>query len=434
MSIEPNSNHIDKEKITKKEENEEIKDIPGYEDTEENNAINETNDKISTSGNNNSKEQFRARMIKLFIIVIAIFLIIMLIGYIISGFSNKAYSYSDVEEQLVESAKSYFSDNKNKLPSKNKSVYISSDTLANSKYIKPLDKYLKNKSCTGKVVVKNISNSYDYTAYLDCGDSYKTRELYKELLKKDNIVTDGYGLYHLNNEYVYRGLYVNNYVVFKDKEEILWRIVKILNNNEVVLIKDSSTNDEYIWDERYNSSTEYENGINVYKNSSISTHLDKLYASKYGDKESEDYSDYGNEEVFLTKNIKNKLVKFNACVGTRSENDTSKDGSVECSVKYETKMSLLSIYEYLNASIDPGCTTTVSPECQNYNYLADNNDNFWFANGMAENSSKVYYLSSGSVIDLEAANDSHIKPVIHLSNNTMIESGKGTKSKPYIIR
>ena len=127
------------------------------------------------------------------------------------------------------------------------------------------------------------------------------------------------------------------------------------------------------------------------------------------------------------------LIKYNACVGTRAENDTSKDGSSECSVKYETKIAMLSVYDYLNASIDPGCTTTISPECQNYNYLKTNNS-FWFINGTAEDSSKVYFQSLGSVKKLEASNNSHIRPVIHLNNNVMIESGKGTKVKPYIIR
>ncbi len=433
MSMDPNSNHIDKDQITKKEEEEkeeELKDVPGYEDEDDDLEITTSN---SNTVSTTSKEQFRVKMVKLFIIVIIVFLVIMLIGFIFSKLSRKEYSYSDVEEVMVESAKSYFSDNKSKLPSKNNSVFISDDTLSNSKYMKPLDKYLKNDSCTGKVVVKNSSNSYDYTAYLDCGSNYKTRELYKEIVKKDNIVTSGYGLYKLNNEYVYRGLYVDNYVAFKEKEDILWRIVKVTNNNEVVLIKDLATSNSYIWDERYNSSTEYDTGINVYKNSSMSTHLDKLYASKYKDKNNEDYMDYSDEELFLNKNIKSKLKKFNACVGTRTENDTSKDGSSDCSVKYETKMAMLSVYDYLNASIDPGCTTTVSPECQNYNYLVLN-ESYWLINGKAEDSSKVYFISSGSIDDKEASNDSHVRPVIHLNNTVMIESGKGTKAKPYIIR
>ena len=430
MSIEPNSNHVDKDKITKKEEEkEELKDIPGYEDDDDyETSIDNNKSSVSVT----SKEQFRVKMIKLFLIVVVAVVVIILIGYLVTGSSKSNYSYSDLEDEMVEATKSYFNDNKSKLPSKNQSVYITNETLANNGYMKPIDKYMKNETCTGRVVVKNISNSYDYTAYLDCGDSYKTRELYKEIVNKDKIVTSGYGLYNINGEYVYRGQYVNNYVKFKEKDTV-WRILKVVNSSEVVLVSDTITNSSYSWDDRYNSSMENQTGINVYKNSAISTHLDRLYDGKFASSEEEDYAEYSNEEVYFNKNIKSKLKKYNACVGTRSEEDTSKDGSTECQTKYETKMSLLSVYDYLNASIDPGCTKSISPECQNYNYLSEE-DSFWLANGVSTDSSKVYYVSAGSIDVDNAYSNNYIRTVIHLNDNVMIESGKGTKSNPYIIR
>ncbi len=430
MSIEPNSNHVDKDKITKKEEEkEELKDIPGYEDDDDyETSIDNNKSSVSVT----SKEQFRVKMIKLFLIAVVAVVVIILIGYLVTGSSKSNYSYSDLEDEMVEATKSYFNDNKSKLPSKNQSVYITNETLANNGYMKPIDKYMKNETCTGRVVVKNISNSYDYTAYLDCGDSYKTRELYKEIVNKDKIVTSGYGLYNINGEYVYRGQYVNNYVKFKEKDTV-WRILKVVNSSEVVLVSDTITNSSYSWDDRYNSSMENQTGINVYKNSDISTHLDRLYDGKFASSDEEDYAEYSNEEVYFNKNIKSKLKKYNACVGTRAEEETTKDGSTECQTKYETKMSLLSVYDYLNASIDPGCTKSISPECQNYNYLSEE-DSFWLANGVSTDSSKVYYVSAGSIDVDNAYSNNYIRTVIHLNDNVMIESGKGTKSNPYIIR
>ena len=96
-------------------------------------------------------------------------------------------------------------------------------------------------------------------------------------------------------------------------------------------------------------------------------------------------------------------------------------------------MSLLSVYDYLNASIDPGCTKSISPECQNYNYLSEE-DSFWLANGVSTDSSKLYYVSAGSIDVDNAYSNNYIRTVIHLNDNVMIESGKGTKSNPYIIR
>lgn len=431
MSIEPNRNHVDKDKITQKEEKEEIKDIPGYEDEDEDVYANSNDDRNSFM-RTTSKEEFRVKMLKLFLIAIIAVVVLILISYFITGSSNKNYSYSNLEDEMIKATKSYFNENKSKLPSTNQSVYITNETLTNNGYMKSIDKYIKNETCTGKVVVKNVSNSYDYTAYLDCGDSYKTRELYNEIVNKDKIVTSGYGLYNINGNYIYRGKYVDNYVKFKEND-IMWRILKVINGSEVVLVSDSTTKNSYEWDNRYNSSKEYETGINVYENSSISTHLDRLYDGKFATSNDDDYTEYINEKVYFNKSIKSKLKKYKACVGTRAEEETAKDGSAECQIQYETKMSLLPVYDFLNASIDPGCTKTISPECQNYNYLAEETS-FWLANGVSTDSSKVYYVSMGIIDSSNAYSNKDIRTVIHLNDNVMIEKGKGTKSNPYIIR
>ena len=142
MSIEPNSNHVDKDKITKKEEEkEELKDIPGYEDDDDyETSIDNNKSSVSVT----SKEQFRVKMIKLFLIAVVAVVVIILIGYLVTGSSKSNYSYSDLEDEMVEATKSYFNDNKSKLPSKNQSVYITNETLANNGYMKPIDKYMKN--------------------------------------------------------------------------------------------------------------------------------------------------------------------------------------------------------------------------------------------------------------------------------------------------
>ena len=60
---------------------------------------------------------------------------------------------------------------------------------------------------------------------------------YDEIKNKKNLVSSGYGLYLYNDEYIYRGSNVNNYVKFSDSERI-FRIVKVTKNNEVVLIQE----------------------------------------------------------------------------------------------------------------------------------------------------------------------------------------------------
>ena len=413
-NFKPDSNHFDdfmdeEEKNEIEDDENEVEDEEVYTDTD----FSEEDEEVSDSSRI-SKEIYKAKMIKLLGLAIVILLIVILIGYIMSLFNKKSYSYNDVEDIMRDSAISYFQDNKKNLPVSNKNdVEISDAVLTEEGYMKPLGKLINNDSCSGKVVVKKIaSKEYKYTSYLNCGDNYKTREFYKELLSTKNIVNSGYGLYKINNEYVYRGKNVNNYVKFSDSD-LLWRIVKITSNNEIVLIQADRTVNSYVWDERYNSAIEDTSGINVFDKSHISTVLKVLYKGYYGNPDSdnyyEKYGEYQDEVKILTKKDKEKVKTHKACVGLRSVDDTSRDGSSECQVTADLKFSLLPVYDFMNASIDPGCKTTTSPECQNYNYLVEKSG-FWLANGDNSNSSYVYYVTGTEFIrNVDAANDSYIR-------------------------
>ena len=421
--IEPNNNAKNIEDNIKSEN---VSD-PIEERIEE---IEKKDDDLQNNQNKIDHEQFRAKMIKLFAIVFIGLVVILLISFISSLFSHKDYTYSSVEQIMKDAAISYFNDHKSKLPkSSDNIVEISSDVLTDEKYMKDLDKYLPNKSCSGKVNATMVSkNNYDYTSYLSCSN-YDTIELYKKILQS-NIVSDGFGLYSLNGEYVYRGTKINNYVKFDDSST-LWRIVKVTSNNEVVLIQSDVTINQFSWDTRYNTVQEENSGINIYKNSSIVDILDLLYTNKINSSSNDYY--YDNENKLLTKNDRSKLVEFSSCVAPRFLTDTSKDGSSDCQVTYDTKISLLSSYDFLNASLDSNCIETDSPSCQNYNYLAISKS-FWLANGESDKSEKVYSISSNnSIYASDASDELNIRAVVHLGDTAMLEKGKGTQSNPYVI-
>ena len=391
----------------------------------------ETTENENTNQQKIEQEQFRAKMLKLFGIVIIGLIVVLGLGFIFSLFSKKYYKYSDVEDIMKDAAISYFKEYPKKLPSTtDESLEVNSSILVENKEMKELDYYLKGKNCKGNVTVDKVSNKeYTYTPYLKCGTDYETTTLYDAIKDKKNIVTSGYGLYIYNGEYVYRGSNVNNYVKFSDSDT-MFRAVKVTKDNEVVLIQDEASDDDYEWDSRYNQVYEDTSGINDYKNSKISETLSYYYKSK---KEQDDSTYFGEETEFLTKEDRKKTVKFKNCVGRRSKNDTSKDGSAECSITYESEIGLLPVYDFLNASIDPNCTTTTSPSCQNYNYIAAGSST-WLANGTSEESNEVYILYLGYVASSEADNSNYIRPIIHLSDKVMLEKGKGTKNNPYIIR
>ena len=379
-----------------------------------------------------SNNDFRSKMIKMFGIVIGGLIIILVVGFIISLIVGKKYNYAMVEDEMKNAAVNYFKDNKNKLPKNTEEVVeISTTVLANNKYMKTLDKYLNDTSCTGKVSVEKVGDkSYSYTPVLTC-KNYTTTKFYDEIVKDSHIVTDGFGVYNINNEYVYRGSDVNNYVKFSDSDRI-WRVIKATSDNEIVLLSEDKTRNVFAWDEKYNNQYEDNYGLNIYKNSYISTILKKLYSNNLNDDEDQFFN---NEELdILTKEEKTKIVDFDACVGQRAEEDTSKDGSVECKTVENTKMALLSTNDFLNASLDPNCTSTIKPDCQNYNYLITDY-NYWLSNGSANESSRVYRVTSSGYLQASYANiESYARVVIHLSENVMLEKGKGTKDNPYVVR
>lgn len=392
----------------------------------------EVEDTYSSSNNNNTNanNEFRSKMIKMFGIVIIGLIIFLVIGFVISLVTKKDYTYSALEDEMKKAAINYFKDNKSKLPKTNTEIVeIDASILAKNKYMKTLDKYMKDEECTGKVTVEKVDDSYSYTPYLSCNDGgYTTTKFYKKIANSSNVVTEGFGLYYINNEYVYRGKDVNNYVRFSDSE-IVWRVVKVTSNNEVVLVTEDKTKNRFTWDSRYNNVKQRNTGINLYKNSEISTTLDSLYNNKIGVDDS-----YREELKLLTKDDKTKLVEFDACVGTRSQNDTTKNGSSECKVKEKTKVSLLTTYDYLNASLDVNCNSTIKKDCQNYNYLSTGYI-FWLGNGVQEDNSKVYQVSSsGYILTREASRDAAVRVVVHVGDNAMLEKGNGTKTNPYIIR
>ena len=421
-------------------QNKEFEDALENDSEEKENLEYETEEETIASDNDNQskieQEQFRAKMLKLFGIVIIGLIIVLGLGFIFSLFSKKDYTYAEVEDIMKEAAVSYFEDYQKKLPkTTDESIEATTTILVENKKMKELDYYLKDQNCKGNVTVDKVSNKeYTYTPYLKCGNDYETTTFYDAIKNKKNLVTSGYGLYLYNDEYIYRGSNVNNYVKFSDSERI-FRIVKVTKNNEVVLIQENASENEFPWDDRYNKIYENNSGINDYRNSKISDILDYYYKGKIG-REVEDkynYYEYTQEEKFLTKEDKAKTVEFKSCVGKRSESDTSRDGSTDCSTTYDTKIGLLPVYDFLNASIDPNCTTTTSPSCQNYNYISEGSST-WFANGDSEESDLAYMLYLGYVGSTEASETNYIRPIIHLSDKVMLEKGKGTQNNPYIIR
>lgn len=358
--------------------------------------------------------------------VIGIIVLIIIIALVVGKIMNSSLSYADIENKMSAAAKSYYSNRNNELPlNDSEEIEINLQTLVDNKLLKDVSKYQKDKNatCTGKVIVTKSGEYYNYSPYLDCGDKYTTTYFADELLK--NVVNSGDGLYKFEQydetkikaaNFIYRGEYPNNYVKFGNE---LWRVVKINSKHEAMLIESDYVFDTAVespWDDRYNSDFKEYSGINVFYDSRIKQKLDSVY----------------NGDTILTDNDKAKLVFKNACVNIRKSTDIKNDGSIECSkiTNVPVKLSLLTTYDYINASLDNNCRAIVDKSCGNYNYLNKYDRSWWLLNTNIQSG----YAASNYAYLMELPTSLFVRTVVVISKNVVYVSGGGTQTDPYIIK
>ena len=381
-------------------------------------------DSDSETKSNNNNESLRNRMFLLMGIILGGMILLLVILYVASLFSNKTYEYKDIENIMTKAAKEYFADNKNYLPTEDgNTVEVDVSNLVAGNYMKNLSEYTKEGvTCSGTVQVTYSSKEYLYTPYLNCGDQYLTTEFYSKVLSDESVVSSGYGLYSNNGSYVYRGENVNNYVKLDNS---LWRIVKINSNNNVVLINAEGLEYTQPWDDRYNQNKLYAAGINTYSASRVKEFLDRIY-TKPEKKSGED---------ILSNSDKAKLVSYTLCTGKKAGTSSDFTNSEECQEHLANqKMGLLTASDYVYASIDPNCSNITSKSCQNYNYLAIDDD-WWLVTANSADNSSAYRVDRTGVIKADSAsNYAIIRPVIYLNSNVLYKSGNGTEKHPYKVR
>ncbi len=345
------------------------------------------------------------------ITLLTIILLIIIIIIFINIF--KRYDYQEIETIMVNETKNYLNKNSSLLPTEeNPLITIEASTLIAEEYMKDFSKLSKDTDCSGFIDVIYNNGYFRYIPNLSCSN-YEPTFLKDIILQKENLVTQNNGLYEMNEYYTYRGEYVNNYLNFANEK---WRILKF-NEEEIYLILSDTANDmdPIVFDDRYNETLNSNRGYNSFESSRIEESLTEIYNNFFA-------------------NYKNYLLTMNACIHTRSEKDFDNSGAIECYTTYETPISLLPAYDYINASIDPLCKTVSSGNCTNYNYLAIASNDWWLLNGTNENTYDVYRVNTRGSIALERASvKNHLRVVIAIPSNILYKSGDGTQSNPYQI-
>lgn len=350
--------------------------------------------------------------------MIGLVILIIVILLIYNAIFGKT-SYKDIENKLLKAAEKYYSENEGLLPkSELEEVTTTDAALTSAGYLKSmaeLTKGMKGVTCTASVVVSYTGGEYRYTPLLDCGSSYTTKTLTSYINDNVERVYTGSGLYDLNGELVYRGENPNNYIKFADR---LWRIVKIENNQAVMILDEKR--ERTVWDDRFNTDRDRNDGINDYTVSRVYEEITKLY----------------DENTIFNKNNKNLVAMHSLYLGKRYESDMDNDGSIEKATFMEKQyIGLLPLYDYINASIDTNCNSALTTSCTNYNYLNHFNYNWWTITADASNSYKVYRISSdGEIESIKAGANGYIRPVIYLVKDAVYVGGTGTESDPYTIK
>lgn len=369
------------------------------------------------------KKYWENPLIKKIIIGTGIFLLIIvfLMLFVACSSKGKKYSYNEIEKILIQKTKAAYAKSNN-LPGVNQKMEVSIEELVNKKLVKTINEYTKDEttSCSAKVTIYNNNGYYLYLPYINCGEKYKTNTLYDTLIK-DNLVESGNGLYKVNDEYIFKGDNVNNYVSLNN---VLYRVISIDADGVIRLMenKKNSENNMTTWDDRYNTDRQYNSGINNYYANGLNSRIkDKLYSIYNSDTYSDD--------------VKAFFISKESCVGKRSVNELENTGIYECAVKSESyPISVISLYEYFRASLDPNCKGIEDSSCTNYNYFANITNGFWTLTADKDTTYKVYKIQSGIVTKTNASNTSYLLIVININGNTILNAdGDGSMEKPYVI-
>lgn len=360
-------------------------------------------------------KQLNKKLLLFIGIGVAFIALIGLASLITSLLKGKNMSYSNIEQEMISAAKNYYQKHKGELPTDNgDSKVIDSKNLISNGYLKSFEKLRKNVQCSGNVTVTKNDTLYYYAPNLDCGKNYQTILLATKITEEKNVVTEGDGIYLMNNDYVFRGEKLNNYVKFANH---LWYILRVKEDNTIRLLYADKL-DKVVWDDRYNIDRKSTVGINDFEVSRI---RDSLHAI------------YNNADMF-TDADKSKMLPQSLCKGSRTTKETTNDGSIECSSLSEEKepFGLLQLNEYQITSLDINCTTGTQAQCRNYNYLAKITQSSWSITTDADTTHKVFKLAGYMSLSM-ASSSSTPRMVVELNGGIRYTSGDGSEKKPYLV-
>lgn len=337
------------------------------------------------------------------------FVLIVLLTVTILSSCNKKLSNESIEKKMVSAAKKYAEKEKVKT---GENVTVDIDKLVEKGYMKELSKYTDDK-CDGYVKIYNNSGVMNYLPYLECS-KYKTKTLGQKMI--DDSLTGDYenvngGLFNENGEYVFKGKSPRNYVKVGSKVFLAFRIDA---EGDLKLLYPDSLEQEVVWDNKYNGETKSRTGENDYETSYVKDYLYNYVYKKYSD------------------NVKKHIIPKSICIGKRENSEIVLSNVSDCTNKIDNQyIGLINTSDYALASLDKDCTSVISGDCYNFNYLKGNLKHTWTLNAVKNNTYQTIAYNNGYLRAEDVGELDSVQPVLYISGDEIYDKGNGTKESPY---
>ena len=242
------------------------------------------------------------------------------------------------------------------------------------------------------------------------------------ILEDVPIVTSGDGLYkdEYEDRYFYKGTNPNNYITFNG-EKAGWRIISIEYDGTIKIMKDTEL-EAMTWDDA--------NTQNWTSPASLNTYLNSTYINT------------------LRTTAQKQITIGNFSIGTVTErnNDLATQINNENSTRWQGKIALPTLSEYLRANSDKNnCGTwyKLNNNCAKTNWMYYPNSDWWTLTETKEKNSQygaVHIVLGNDELDGVGSINSdrvtryhYVRPTLYLSSDIKITGGDGSKNNPFVI-
>lgn len=236
------------------------------------------------------------------------------------------------------------------------------------------------------------------------------------------------GLYDMDDEYVFKGSEVNNYVTFAGST---WRILSIDKTDYSLKLIKTSVLASNAWDDK---------GSINFESSTINNKL----ISNVND----DGVAFENKKIinydYQTGNVITGEFSINALKSELSTKTTTKTDSTDTTLTTSTtntanqKVGTISVLDYVNASATSECISNyMSDKCRENNYLYNmfgNSNTTWTLNG---DGAQIWYINTDGSLSLTGPTENkQIYAVVKLSSNVYVSDklNTGSNENPYVLK